>query len=44
MQLSKEEFQRLGHAAVDMASEYLTGLPARPVFQYEYALSLSAEP
>jgi aromatic-L-amino-acid/L-tryptophan decarboxylase len=33
MQLSKEEFQRLGHVAVDMASTYLAELPARPVFQ-----------
>jgi aromatic-L-amino-acid/L-tryptophan decarboxylase len=33
MQLSKEEFQRLGYAAVDMASNYLAELPAGPVFQ-----------
>jgi glutamate/tyrosine decarboxylase-like PLP-dependent enzyme len=33
MQLSKEEFQRLGYAAVDMASNYPAELPARPVFQ-----------
>jgi aromatic-L-amino-acid/L-tryptophan decarboxylase len=33
MQLSKEEFQRLGHMAVDIASDYLADLPARPVFQ-----------
>lgn len=33
MQLSKEEFQRLGHMAVDIASTYLSELSARPVFQ-----------
>src|SRR5271170_2379256 len=33
MQLSKEEFQRLGYLAVDMASRYLAELPDRPVFQ-----------
>jgi glutamate/tyrosine decarboxylase-like PLP-dependent enzyme len=33
MQLSKEEFRRLGYVAVDMAADYLAELPARPVFQ-----------
>jgi glutamate/tyrosine decarboxylase-like PLP-dependent enzyme len=33
MQLSKEEFQRLGHMAVEIASNYLAELPTRPVFQ-----------
>lgn len=33
MQLSNEEFRRLGHIAVDIASDYLAGLSARPVFQ-----------
>jgi aromatic-L-amino-acid/L-tryptophan decarboxylase len=33
MQLSNEEFQRLGHRAVDIASNYLADLSARPVFQ-----------
>jgi hypothetical protein len=33
MQLSKEEFRRLGHLAVDMASDYMAELPVRPVFQ-----------
>jgi hypothetical protein len=31
MQLSNEEFRRLGHAAVEMAADYLTELPAGPV-------------
>jgi aromatic-L-amino-acid/L-tryptophan decarboxylase len=33
MRLSKEEFRRLGYLAVDMASDYLAELPARPVYQ-----------
>lgn len=33
MQLSEEEFRRLGYQAVDMAASYLAGLPGRPVFQ-----------
>jgi len=32
VQLSKEEFRTLGHQAVDLAAEYLAGLPDRPVF------------
>lgn len=30
---SPEELRRLGHRAVDIITEYLTGLPDRPVFQ-----------
>lgn len=33
MQLTNEEFRRLGHMAVDIASDYLSGLSARPVFR-----------
>ncbi len=33
MQLSQEEFRKLGYQAVDMASAYLAELPDRPVFQ-----------
>jgi aromatic-L-amino-acid decarboxylase len=32
MQLTEEEFRKLGYQAVDMAAEYLGALPARPVF------------
>jgi aromatic-L-amino-acid/L-tryptophan decarboxylase len=33
MQLSEEEFRRLGYRAVDLAAGYLAELPRRPVFQ-----------
>ena len=33
MQLSEEEFRRLGYQAVDLATGYLAGLPDCPVFQ-----------
>jgi len=33
MQLSKDEFRRLGYMAVDMASSYLAELSVRPVFR-----------
>jgi aromatic-L-amino-acid/L-tryptophan decarboxylase len=33
MQLSEQEFRKLGYQAVDIAASYLTGLPDRPVFQ-----------
>jgi len=33
VQLSEEEFRRLGYQAVDMAASYLAELPRRPVFQ-----------
>jgi len=33
MQLSQEEFRKLGYQAVDIASGYLAELPDRPVFQ-----------
>ena len=33
MQLSEEEFRKLGHQVVDIAASYLAGLPRRPVFQ-----------
>lgn len=31
--MNAEEFRRLGYRAVDMATTYLEGLPAKPVFQ-----------
>src|ERR1700678_903536 len=34
MQLSQEEFRKLGYQAVDIASGYLAELPDRPVFQW----------
>jgi aromatic-L-amino-acid decarboxylase len=33
VQLSNEEFRKLGYQAVDLAASYLAELPARPVFQ-----------
>ena len=33
MQLTADEFRRLGYQAVDLAASYLEGLPAKPVFQ-----------
>ncbi len=33
MQLSEEEFRKLGYQAVDMAASYLAELPRRSVFQ-----------
>ena len=33
MQLSEEEFRKLGYQAVDMAARYFAELPGRPVFQ-----------
>jgi glutamate/tyrosine decarboxylase-like PLP-dependent enzyme len=33
VQLSEEEFRKLGYQAVDMAASYLAELPNRPVFQ-----------
>ncbi len=33
MQLSEQEFRRLGNQAVDMAARYFAELPGRPVFQ-----------
>src|SRR5258706_16364388 len=32
MQLSEQEFRKLGYQVVDMAASYLAGLPGRPVF------------
>jgi len=33
VQLSEQEFRKLGYKVVDMAASYLAGLPGRPVFQ-----------